>query len=244
MSFDPNIILYIIFGVVPSLAWLAYYLRKDAHPESNSMVLKIYAWGAATTLPVFFIQVGASYLLKDINLNPLISSLIYWFIAISLSEELFKYLVIKFKVLNSPHLDEPVDLMIYMVIAALGFAAVENTMYMFLPAGQFSFGFVLDRTLKLSLIRFLGGTFLHTLCSAVIGYAIAISLCDQKNKRLEAITGIIIAVVLHGIYDFSIIALEGNLKIITPITVLIILAIFTSLGFEQLKKLKGICSLK
>jgi len=243
MSFDFNIILYVIFGVIPSLTWLAYYLRKDSHPESNSMVLKIYAWGAAITLPVFFIQVGSSYLLKDMGFNPLIASLIYWFIVISLSEEFFKYLVIKFRVLNSPHLDEPVDIMIYMVIAALGFAAVENILYMFVPAGQFSFTVLLQRTLSLSLIRFVGGTFLHTLCSAIIGYAVAISLCDQKNRRLEAATGIIMAVVLHGLYDFSIIALEGNLKIIVPIAILIILAIFTSLGFEQLKKLKSVCKL-
>ena len=244
MSFDFNIILYVIFGVLPSLIWLFYYLRKDAHPESNSMVLRIYGWGAAITLPVFFIQIGSSYLLKDMGLNPLIEDLFYWFIVISLSEEFFKYLVIKFRVLNSPHLDEPIDIMIYMVIAALGFAAVENILYMFVPAGQFSFAFILDRTLRLSLVRFIGGTFLHTLCSAVIGYAVAISLCDQKNRRLEAITGIIMAVALHGIYDFSIIVLEGNLKIIIPIAILIILAIFTSLGFDQLKKLKGICILK
>jgi RsiW-degrading membrane proteinase PrsW (M82 family) len=97
--------------------------------------------------------------------------------------------------------------------------------------------------LLLSFIRFIGATFLHTLCSAIVGYAIAISLCDEKNRRLEAISGIVLAVVLHGVYDFSIIALEGSFKIIIPITILIILAIFTSLGFEKLKKLKSVCKL-
>jgi RsiW-degrading membrane proteinase PrsW (M82 family) len=162
---------------------------------------------------------------------------------ISFSEELFKYLVVKFKVLNSHHLDEPLDVMLYMVVAALGFTAVENILYIFTPMGSFSLTEILNRTLILSFVRFVGATFLHTLCSAVIGYAVAISLCDLKNRRLEASIGIITAVVLHGLYDFSIITLKGNLKIIIPITILIVLAILTSLGFEKLKKLKALCKL-
>ena len=240
---DFSIILYIIFGLLPSLTWLFYYLRKDVHPESNGMILKIFLWGALITVPVFFVQIGLASLLEKISINPLVTSILYWFGIIAFSEELFKYLIIKFKVLNSPHLDEPLDVMLYMVIAALGFTAVENILYIFTPTGNFSFTEILNRTLMLSFVRFVGATFLHTLCSAVIGYAVAISLCDEKNKKLEAIFGIIMAVVLHGAYDFSIITLGGNLKMIIPITILIILAVLTSLGFEHLKKLKSVCNL-
>jgi len=244
MSFDFNIILYIVFGILPSLIWLLYYLKKDIHPESNGMIIKIFLWGAAITVPVFFVQIGLNFVLEKINIDPLITSILYWFVIIAFSEELFKYLVVKFKVLNSSHLDEPLDIMLYMVITALGFTAIENILYIFTPTGNFSFTEILNRTLILSLIRFVGATFLHTLCSAVIGYAVAISLCDEKNRRLEAGFGIIMAVVLHGAYDFFIITLDGSLKIIIPITILIILAILTSLGFEQLKKLKSVCNLE
>jgi len=243
MIFNFYIILYIIFGILPSLVWLFYYLKKDVHPESNKMILKIFMWGAIITIPVFFVQIGSANLLEKINLDPSISSLIYWFLIISFSEEFLKYLVIRLKVINSHHLDEPLDIMIYMVIAALGFAAVENILYIFTSPENFSFTEILNRTLILSFIRFIGATFLHTLCSAVIGYAVAISLCDLKNRRLEAGFGIIIAVALHGLYNFSIITLEGNLRLIIPIIILIILAILTSLGFEHLKKLKSVCKL-
>jgi len=240
---DLMIIIYIIFGIIPSLIWLFYYLKKDIHPESSSMILKIFAWGAAITLPVFFLQLGGSALLERMNLDPLITSLLYWFIVISFSEELFKYLVIRFRVINSSHLDEPLDVMLYMVVAALGFTAVENILYIVAPAGQFSFTDLVNRTLMLSFVRFVGATFLHTLCSAVVGYALALSLCKLKNKIIYVVSGLFIATVLHGIYDFSIIAVEGDFKIIIPITILIILAILTSLGFEKLKKLKSVCKL-
>ena len=243
MIFYFSIILYIIFGVLPSLVWLFYYLRKDPHPESKLMILKIFFWGAIITLPVFFVQIGLNNLLEIFTIDKFIASIIYWFLIISLSEELFKYLVVRFRVLKSSHLDEPIDIMIYMVVSALGFAAVENILYIFTDVGSFSFTEILNRTLILSFVRFVGATFLHTLCSAVIGYAVAISLCDLKHRRIEAGLGIITAIALHGLYNFSIIKLEGNLKIIIPITILIVLTILTSLGFERLKKVKALCKL-
>jgi len=244
MSFDYSIILYIIFGIIPSLTWLFYYLRKDIHPESNGMVVKIFLWGCLITVPVFFAQIGFNYLLEKLPLSPILSAFIYWFLIIAFSEEIFKYLVIRIKVINSPELDEPIDIMLYMIIAALGFTAVENILYIFAPSGQYSFADLVNRTVMLSFVRFVGATFLHTLCSGVVGYALAISLCKLKGRGIYTAAGLIMATALHGLYDFSIIGLEGNLKIAVPITILIVLAILTSFGFEKLKELKSVCNLK
>lgn len=240
---DYNIIIYIIFGLLPSLIWLFYYLRKDLHPEPKSMVLKIFLWGALITIPVFFVQIGFASLLDKIDINSTVRNLIYWFLIIAFSEEFFKYLVIRIKVLNSPNLDEPLDIMLYMVIAALGFAALENVLYLFVPIGQISFGALMSRTLIIALIRFVGATFLHTLCSAVIGYAIAISLCDRKNRWLEAASGVTIAVSLHGLYNFSIMTLGGYMRLVIPVLIILTLAFLVFAGFEKLKKMKGLCKI-
>src|SRR3989339_79224 len=236
---DFVIILYIIFGILPSLAWLSYYLRKDAHPEPKGMILKIFLWGALITVPVFFVQIGLSYLLGKINLSPLLNSLIYWFLVIAFSEEFFKFLVIKFRVINSPHLDEPLDIMLYMVIAALGFAALENILYLFAPIGEMSFNQLIDRTLIISFIRFIGATFLHTLCSAVVGYSLAISFCQAKRKYAPIAIGLITATLLHGAYDFSIMTLDGYAKFLIPVIIIISLVFLFFSGFEKLKKIKS-----
>jgi len=237
---DFIIIIYILFGILPSLTWLFYYLRKDLHPEPKRVILKIFLWGAAITIPVFFVQIGLAYLLDNANLSALVTSLIYWFLVISFTEEIFKYLVVKFKAINRPDMDEPVDIVIYMVVAALGFAALENILYLFAPTGQLSFEDILSRTLLISFIRFIGATFLHTLCSAVIGYALAISYHDEKNHVMEIIFGIIMATLLHGLYDFSIMTLDGYLKIVVPAIVIIALAFLVFSGFSKLRKLKSI----
>ena len=240
---DYTIIIYIIFGILPSLVWMFYYLRQDLHPEPKKKILQIFFWGVVATVPVFFVQMGLQYLLQQFNLTSLAYNLIYWFLIIALSEELFIYLVIKFKVINSPDLDEPLDLMLYMVVSALGFAALENVLYLFSPLGHITFTQVIDRTLVISFIRFIGATFLHTLSSAVIGLSLAISFYEVKKRYLILFLGVVIATLLHGFYDFSIMTLDGYAKIAIPVVIILTLALIVFSGFEKLKTMMGICKI-
>lgn len=242
---DFKVIIYIIFGILPSLTWLFYYLRKDVHPESNKMIITVFFWGAIITLPVFFVQIGLSDLLDKFSdyLSPFVSSVIFWFLIISFTEEFFKYLIVKRKVVNNKEMDEPLDIMLYMVIVALGFAALENILYLFSPVEELSFNDVLNRTIIISFIRFIGATFLHTLCSGLVGYFMAISFCETKNKKILFFSGLLTAVFLHGLYDFSIMTIEMPFKAIIPVVILTMLAIFVISGFERLKKLKSVCEI-
>lgn len=242
---DFKIILYIVFGILPSLTWLFYYLRKDVHPESNRMIIKIFLWGAAITVPVFFVQIGLTTALNKFgtHLSQLAISLIYWFLIISFTEEFFKYLVIRKKIINSKELDEPLDIMLYMVIAALGFAALENVLYLFSPVDNLSFNEIINRTVVISFIRFIGATFLHTLCSGLIGYFLAIYFCETKKRKTIFFSGLLAATALHGLYDFSIMTIDLPMKVIIPVIILIMLSIFIVSGFEKLKKLKGVCKI-
>ena len=243
MQIDYKIFIYIIFGIVPSLAWLSYYLRQDRHPEPKRMIVKIFLWGALITVPVFFVQIGLGVLLDRMTLPKIIVALIYWFVIIALSEEVFKYLVVRLKVVHSQYFDEPVDAMIYMVVAALGFAALENILYLFAPSEGMSLYQVIDRTVIISIVRFAGATFLHTLCSAVIGYALAISFYKTNERYLDFDSGLLLAVGLHGLYDFSIITLSGYLRLVIPLAILFILAILVLMGFAKLRKIKSVCDI-
>lgn len=245
---DYRIILYIVFGVLPSLAWIAFYLRKDLHPEPKKMIFKAFLLGVAVTLPVFLIQIGFKILLDRTGAAGFIYSLTYWFLIIAFSEEFFKYLVFRAGVLSSREFDEPVDAMIYMVMIALGFAALENILYLLPPIDQIntiSFSALVNRTVVISFVRFIGSTFLHTLCSATVGYFLALSICEAKRSKalLILIFGIFIAVLLHGLYNFSIMTVAGPLKIIIPVAILVFLTFFVISGFEKLKKIKSICKL-
>jgi len=117
----------VIFAFLPSLIWLVFFLRKDAHPESKKMILKIFLYGVLVALPALFIEKGALQFIRDyIPENSTLFLFLKIFVGVALIEEFMKYLVFKIKVSPSPEFDEPIDAMIYMIIIALGFAAFEN----------------------------------------------------------------------------------------------------------------------
>ncbi len=233
-------ILLLILGLLPSIIWLFFYLRKDEHPESAVMVIKIFFYGMLCSIPAAFIG-WALYQIKNWNLSNIWILLFNMFIVVALTEEVFKYLVVRFKVLSHSELDEPLDVMLYMVIAGLGFAALENIL-LFLSPKIFLLPF--GETLSLAAFRWISATFIHALCSGVLGYFLALSFFRLEKRKKLLFYGIATATLLHGFYDFSIIKFEGgNGLIILLIIFLTILAICVSSAFKRLKKIKSVCKL-
>jgi len=223
------IYLLYLFGFLPSIIWLLFYLRKDVHPESNQVVLKVFFYGMLIAFAAIFLEIG----FKKISSN----LLLYVFIGGALIEECLKYSVVRFKVLRSSELDEPIDIMLYMIIAGLGFAALENILILI----NYHPFLELPKTLEIITLRFLTATFLHALCSGIVGYFLAISFFNIKNQKKLLLMGLGIAIILHGLYNLSIIKIDGWEKFILPAIILIGAALFVSLGFKKLKRLKSIC---
>ncbi len=201
------------------------------------MILKIFFYGMLAALPVVLLEIGFAEGIKSLPLPSLLIQVIYIFLGIALIEEVFKFLVVKSRVLRSSAFDEPTDVILYMIIAALGFAALENLLILFPLSNPFQF----LETAVVSSFRFLGATFLHALCSGTIGYFMALSFYEPKHKIKLVGAGLTIAIVLHGLYDFSIIKIEDGWRFIIPVIILIGLAVFVSLGFKKVKKLKSVC---
>lgn len=243
-----NFLIFLIFGLLPSIIWLLFFLRKDVHPEPKRQVIKIFLWGMLITLPAIFIERGIFDVFEKLNLP----YFLYIFFGIAGVEEILKYLVIRYKVLNDPEFDEPLDAMLYMIIAALGFAGLENILILF--SSPFNF----FEMLFISILRFIGAVFLHTLCSGSLGYFLTLSFFEIKNRTKLFIAGILTAVLSHGFFNFSITKIEESIIIkdnlivigdqrtfvfftIVLIAILIGLAVFVSLGFNKLKKMKSVC---
>jgi RsiW-degrading membrane proteinase PrsW (M82 family) len=226
---------YIFFALAPSIIWLLFFLRKDKHPESSKMVLIIFVLGIFISVPTAFVEMGLLNIFQKYITSAILFSLVSAFIGIALIEETAKYSVLKTKALKSSEFDEPVDVMLYMIIAALGFAAAENVLIL---SGSPHFEFF--ETATISAFRFVGATFLHALCSGALGYFIAMSFRIVKNKRKFLALGFALVIFLHGIYNLSILNIEGNQKFLIPLAVLIFLTFFVNWGFHKLKKLKSV----
>ena len=226
-----NYPLYVFWGTLPSLIWLNFYLRKDSHPEPKPMVLKIFFFGMLITVPAIFLETVIFRRFGKLNFSSFTISILNIFLGVALVEEFLKFLVVKWRVFDNPELNEPVDTMLYMIISALGFAAGENLLIFFPLKSIF-----LSQIVGVSLIRFLGATFLHALSSAIVGFFIGLSFF-RKKERIKLISfGLFLAILLHGLYNFSIMEIEGNLRILISFFLLLSSAIFVSFGFKKLKK--------
>lgn len=232
---------YLPFGIIPSIIWLAFYLRKDRNPEPKLMILKIFFYGMASALPAIILELGIREELLKLQLPDFLFLVIYFFLGVAFVEETLKYLVVREKTVGNPELDEPIDVMLYMIISALGFAASENILNL---SRIEAVDLVPSTVFMVLVIRFVGATFLHALASGLVGYFLAISFYNIKRRDAFIIIGLGSATILHGIYNFSIIKASGPSGLIFPFLVLAGLAVFVFSAFNKLKNLKSVCLIK
>lgn len=255
---------FYILGLAPSLIWLWFYLKKDKHPESNWMVITTFLAGMAIALVALILELSfeelraffdgrtaalasSGSLLKDLpttnNLQTTFSLIAAVFIGGALVEEYMKYKAAKLWMnANSDDVDEPTDMMVYPIIAALGFAAMENIMV--LHNQQFNQALTTANALTTMGWRFISATFLHALSSGLIGFFLALSIYKIKKRKRYLLLGLLIGIVLHGLYNWSI--MEGGKfwKLAGPLIILLSLSIFVSYGFQKLKTIKSTCLIK
>jgi protease PrsW len=238
--------IYIILGLLPSLIWLLFFLRKDAHPESGRMILRIFFYGMLVAIIAALTEIGFSEIVEREWMQnfPFLFFIIHSLIGVAFIEEFFKYFIVKQKILKNSEFDEPLDAMLYMVIVALGFAALENILLLLSNENSLLFLNDLNEAIYITSLRFIGATFLHALCSGLIGFFLAFSLF-KTGKRLWLVSiGLGISSLLHSLYNFSIMNTVNNFYFIfIPIIILISLAIFVFCGFRKLKKMASVCKL-
>ena len=123
-----------------------------------------------------------------------------------------------------------------MIIAALGFAAIENILLL-TPLAPNN----LALALNIATTRFVGATFLHALASAIIGYYFALSLFKPQKRYTLLIHGFTLAILLHGFYNIFVVYMEDNFLFVFPTAVLIFsTAIAISSFIKKLLEMKSV----
>jgi RsiW-degrading membrane proteinase PrsW (M82 family) len=195
----PIIFVAFLGGLLPALLWLFFWLLEDrCEPEPKRYIFFSFIAGmlvVALVLPLE--RLAAGYFTG--------AMLLFVWAAL---EEVLKFAAAYFVALRARVFDEPLDAVIYLVTAALGFAALENTLFLWAPLQE---GDVL-RTIITGDLRFIGATLLHTLSSATIGLALALSFYQPREmRRLAATGGVILAIALHTLFNFFILGGSGGM---------------------------------
>lgn len=212
-------------GLIPALFWVWFWLREDSRkPEPYFLIAISFIAGMAVVPIALPLQKIAADLYDGVNM------MIVWVIV----EELMKYAVALALVFWNEEVDEPIDMVIYLVVLALGFAALENALFIFNPliAGDF-FGSALTGG-----FRFLGATLLHVLASGTVGVFLALAYYKSKIVQVLAGTfGLFMAIVLHALFNFFIMDASGGTILIVFLFVWMGIIILFLL-FEKIKLLE------
>lgn len=240
------VLLAIAGGFLPTIFWLWFWLQEDRKkPEPLRLIMKTFIVGGFFIVPAFLLERLFS---PDGNIVEIISNTYrenstFWslvlistpLIAWALIEELLKYVAAYVAALKNKNCDEPVDMMIYMITAALGFSAIENFLFLLNVIG--TDGLASSSFLFTGNLRFLGAVLLHTVTSAVFGAFLSFAFNQNKFLKFFAwILGLITSVALHVFFNFFIIVNEGS-GVFRVLLGLWGIAIFIIFIFEVVKRL-------
>lgn len=220
-------IVLLAFALLPSLAWLWFFLRRDPNPEPRHMIIRVFLLGVIMVVPAL----GAQFLLNRFWLG-----LVAMVLVAALIEEAAKYGAARLGAFGSTEFDEPVDAMIYMITAGLGFAAMENLLVLINPTIS-----GLTMVAGISGLRFLTATFIHAFASGLVGYFISLQVF--RNKRGFAWLGLLSATLVHAVYNLSVLGLAvqiDNYDYLVYTLLLIIplgVGILDFIAFAHLKKI-------
>jgi len=183
-----DIWLILLIGLAPGLFWLWFFYSQDVYePEPLSLVAKMFFLGiAAAVIALFCENLVSAYL----------SGVLFVILAVPVIEEITKFGTVVLFVYNNREFDEPMDGIVYATATALGFATLENVLY------------VIDMQSLSSL--FISGTVRailsvpgHALFAVFWGYALGIAKFRPPGKRIPVIAaGLILAIGVHGIFNY------------------------------------------
>lgn len=205
---NPGILfLALLGGILPATFWLWFWLKEDKlHPEPRGLLILSFLIGMLGTALAFPMENSVYEFARRI-FNAASGDyrvLFPW----AVIEETLKFVGIYIVALRTKYFDEPIDAVIYLVTIALGFAALENAMFLFSPLAH---GDLLT-AVTLSNFRFIGATLLHVAASGTVGVALAFTFYQKKAVRIVvALIALLLAFTLHTLFNFSIITSEGSL---------------------------------
>lgn len=212
--------LFGILGFIPGIIWLFFFLQEDARrPEPKRLIISTFLLGGLATFMVLPLQILAKHVLLAGGVpdaNP------FHLFLLAALEELLKFAVVFFWVLRHKEFDEPIDAMVYMVVAALGFATVENIATAIRAVNS----------IELLTLRFIGATLLHSLSSGVVGYYWARGIIACKQARY-LVVGLVLASVFHTIFNYLMVVWGPGVKVTGLLVMLGFLVLY---DFETLKK--------
>lgn len=182
-----------VIAITPGIALaLSVYFTDRYDKEPLTLLIKVFVLGALSVIPTAFVE---KFLLNFNVFSGLLSAAFTAFIVAGLTEEFFKRGVVLLTAFKSRAFDEKLDGIVYAIFSALGFATIENIMYVV---------FRFSTNPHIGLYRGVFSVPAHMLFAVTMGYYLSLAKFadDEKNRKKYLRKSWFVPAALHGIFNF------------------------------------------
>jgi len=187
----------------PVVVLITYVLFHDRrNPEPLGLLFACFLLGCLSVFPALGLEILLPGMLPPIGrwigldlTTGLAHAVVYAFVIIGFSEEYSKYLFLRFYAFPKKAFNEPYDGIVYAMMIGMGFATVENLLYIF---QQDSY----ESGLQVAGIRALTAVPAHATFAVIMGYYAGIAKFKRFLRYFYLLTGLFLATLMHGAYDF------------------------------------------
>jgi RsiW-degrading membrane proteinase PrsW (M82 family) len=184
--------LLILLGLAaaPGVAIALYIYLKDKHErEPLTLLMLSFLYGAFSTMVTLAISwpVEALVILRK---GDIVDEFLGAMFKVALIEEFSKFIFVRFLLYRNKNFNEPFDGIVYSVMVGMGFATLENILYVF------------NGGLTTAILRMFTAVPAHATFAVLMGYFLGRAKFSHRNGFLLAILALGSATLFHGLYDY------------------------------------------
>lgn len=177
-------------ALAPGAAIVIYIYLKDKHErEPLGLLLISFLYGSLSTILTLFISwpISALLLLKEDNA---IHQFFNAFFKVALIEEFSKFFFVRFVLFHNKNFNEPFDGIVYAVMVSMGFATLENVVYVY------QYG------MATGIIRMFTAVPAHATFAILMGFFLGKAKFTNRKVFLYSFLALMSAAIFHGSYDY------------------------------------------
>ena len=208
----------LLISFTPGLFWLWFFLRRSSYrPAPRRLIAVTFGLGCLAIIPAVIIEwalLGESFLEEGAGFGGMAAGML---LVVGPVEELCKFLAVRLKAYRSPYFDEPMDGLIYAAAASLGFASLENVVY------------VVEFGAEVMLVRAPLSTLAHLVFGCIWGYALGVHHASGRKRPLLVAGSLALGAFIHAVFN---VFLSVPLTILLAILLTVVGAIWVSGRFR------------
>ncbi|MBX2944551.1 MAG: PrsW family intramembrane metalloprotease [Cyclobacteriaceae bacterium] len=185
-----NFFILLALALAPGIAIGVYIYLKDKHePEPLGLLLTSFIYGGASTIVTLSISWPLDFIVT-LSETDVAHQFANAFFKVALVEEFSKFIFIRFILYNNKNFNEPFDGIVYAIMVGMGFATLENILYVF------QYG------VATGIVRMFTAVPAHATFAILMGYFLGKAKFTHRKEIWYSVLALGVATLFHGAYDY------------------------------------------